>query len=135
MTEARVERVHEDRVRAREFFAQAEVFLRDAKDENLSAASRAVLFHNATMCACDAILQARGLRVTTGDRAHILRLETALDQIDVDTEELLEQLDASRERRNEASYAADPVARASVADAQEATLELIELTRGLVGEA
>lgn len=48
------------------------------------------------VCACDAILQASGLRVTPGDRSHALRLETALDQLVPDTDELLERLDASR---------------------------------------
>jgi hypothetical protein len=92
-----------------------------------------VLFHNAAIAACDAILQAAGQRVTSGDRSHILRLETALGHIDSDTEEFLERLDASRERRNEASYAAAFVAQASIEDAREATTELVELARGLVG--
>jgi uncharacterized protein Yka (UPF0111/DUF47 family) len=72
--------------------------------------------------------------VTPGDRSHILRLETALDQAADDTEELLERLDASRERRNEASYAAGFVAHASVTDAREATAEIIELARTFVGD-
>lgn len=133
MTDARVERVHVDRVRAREFLAQARRFATDADFPRLSAESRVVLFHNATLAACDAILQSVGLRVTSGDGAHMLRIETALDQIDRDTEELLESLDASRERRNEASYAALFVAAASAADAREATVELIELASDFVG--
>jgi hypothetical protein len=88
MTDARVEKVYEDRVGAGEFLAQAELLLADADTATLSAASKAILLHNATVCACDAILQAVGLRVTPGDRSHILRLETALDQADDDTEEL-----------------------------------------------
>jgi hypothetical protein len=72
------------------------------------------------------------LRVTPGDRSHALRLETALDQLATDTTELLERLDASRERRNEASYAAGFVAQASLSDAREATGELVELARALV---
>jgi hypothetical protein len=91
-----------------------------------------VLLHNAVVSACDAILQSVGLRVTSGDGAHILRIETALDQLEEDTEELFEHLDASRERRNEASYAALFVAQASAADAREATAELIALTRNFV---
>lgn len=70
--------------------------------------------------------------MTPGDRSHVLRLETALDQVDVDTEELLDRLDASRERRNEASYAAGLVVQASLSDAREATAELIELARRFV---
>lgn len=62
----------------------------------------------------------------------MLRIETALEQLDHDTEELLEILDASRERRNEASYAAVFVAEASAAEAREATAELIELARGFL---
>jgi hypothetical protein len=134
VTDARVEKVYADRVGAGEFLAQAELLLADADTASLSAASKAILLHNATVCACDAILQAVGLRVTPGDRSHILRLETALDQADDDTEELLERLDASRERRNEASYAAGFVAHASVTDAREATAEIIELSRTFVGD-
>ena len=48
--------------------------------------------------------------------------------------ELLESRDASRERRNEASYAAAFVPEASVADAREATAEMIELARSFVGD-
>jgi hypothetical protein len=132
MTDARLETVYEDRLGAAQFLKQAEMFLADAKAASLSAPSRAVLLHNATVCACDAILQAVGLRVTPGDRSHILRLEKALEQVDGDSEELIERLDASRERRNEASYAAGFVAQASVDDAREATAELVELARGFV---
>jgi hypothetical protein len=133
MTDARVEKVHADLVRAHEFFAQAERFKADADSEGLSAESRVVLLHSGTVAVCDAILQAVGLRVTSGDGAHMLRIETALEQLKQDTEELLESLDASRERRNEASYAALFVAEASVADAREATAELIELARPFIG--
>lgn len=132
MSDARVEEVYPDRVGAREFLAQADMFFADADKPTLSPPSRAVLLHNATVCACDAILQAVGRRVTPGDRSHILRLETALAELDGDTEELLERLDASRERRNEASYAAGFIAQASVADAHEATAELVELTRAFL---
>jgi hypothetical protein len=134
VTDARVEKVYEDRVGAREFLAQADLLFVDAGKSTLSAPSQAILLHNATVCACDAILQAVGLRITPGDRSHALRLETALDWLEDDTEELLESLDASRERRNEASYAAAFVPEASVADAREATAEMIELARSFVGD-
>jgi hypothetical protein len=129
MTDARVEKVYADRVGAADFLSQAEGFLADADSEGLRAPSKVVLLHNATICACDAILQAVGLRVTSGDRAHLLRLEMALEQVGGDTEELLERLDASRERRNEASYAAGFVPQASLAEAREATAEIVELAR------
>lgn len=64
MTDARIEKVYEDKVRAREFLAQAQRFLNDANTTTLSSESQAVLLHNATMAACDAVLQAVGLRVT-----------------------------------------------------------------------
>lgn len=98
----------------------------DARVENV------YLLHNAAISACDAILQAVGLRVTPGDGSHALRLEEALKQIEGDTEELLERLDASRARRNEASYAAGFVAEASVSDAREATTELVAVARTFV---
>ena len=132
MTEARVERVHADRVGARTFLSQAEKFQRDADADGLSSESRAVLLHNAVISGCDAVLQASGLRVSSGDGSHVLRLETALEQIGHDTDDLLERLDASRSRRSEASYAAGFVAQASVDEAREATAELIELAREFV---
>lgn len=90
MTAARLEKVHADRVRAKEFFDQAQRFANDADSSGLSNESRVVLLHNAVVSACDAILQSVGLRVTSGDGAHILRIETALDQLEEDTEELFE---------------------------------------------
>lgn len=134
MTEARVEQVHADRIGARVFLAQSEAFFKDAGLSRLGSESRSVLLHNAAVAACDAILQAGGQRVTPGDRSHILRLEVALEHLDGDTEELLERLDASRERRNEASYAAGFVPQASIDDAREAVAELIELAHRFVGE-
>jgi len=128
MSKARVEKVHADRIGARMHLEQAEKFQNDA-DSDLSAESRSVLLHNAAISASNAILQARGLRVSTGEGAHLLRLETALEQLSRDTEDLLERLDASRSRRNEASYAAMLVAEASVEEAREGTAELIEAAR------
>jgi hypothetical protein len=130
---ARAEKVHPDRLGARTHLDQAEKFQTDA-DADLSTESRSVLLHNAAIAASNAILQATGLRVTSGDGAHLLRLETALEQLHHDTEDLLERLDASRSRRNEASYAAMLVAEASVDEAREATVELIELTRDFLRE-
>ena len=134
MTESRVEQVHADHMGARVFLAQSEAFFEDADLSGLGSESRSVLLHNAALAACDAILQAAGQRVTPGDRSHILRLEAALGHLDGDTEELLERLDASRERRNEASYAAGFVPQASIDDAREAVAELVELARRFVGE-
>ena len=133
MTDARIEKVYADRIAAAEYLEQADLFLADAQTSSLQAPSQAVLLHNAAVSACDAILSAVGLRVTPGDRSHALRLETALSQIDSDTEELFERLDASRERRNEASYAAGFVAQASISDAHEATVELLVLAREQLG--
>jgi len=133
VTDARIEQVHADTITAREFLDQASHFLDDARVDGLGPPSRVVLLHNAAIAACDAILQAVGLRVTSGDRSHVLRLETALHELDADTEELLERLDASRERRNEASYGGSFVAQASVLDAEEATIELLELARVFIG--
>jgi|SRR5665213_892080 len=132
MSDARLEKVYEDKLRAGEFFEQAETFLVDSGLNGLSSASRSVLIHNATTCACDAILQAVGLRVTSGERAHVLRLQAAMERIEEDTDELFERLDDSRHRRNEASYAAAITPKASVADAHEAATELLELARTFV---
>jgi hypothetical protein len=134
MTESRLEQVHADRIGARVLLAQSEAFFEDANLSGLGSESRSVLLHNAAVAACDAILQAAGQRVTPGDRSHILRLEVALSHLDGDTEELLERLDASRECRNEASYAAGFVPQASIDDAREAVAELVELVRRFVGE-
>jgi hypothetical protein len=134
MTNAREEKVYADRVGARTFLAQAEKFQTDADAQDLSAESRSVLLHNAAISASNAILQATGLRVTSGDGSHQLRFKTALAQLDHDTDDLLERLEASRSRRNEASYASMLVAHASVDEARDATAELIELARELLRE-
>lgn len=134
MIEARVEKVYADRLDARTHLAQAEKFQTDADVEALSAESRSVLLHNAAISASNAILQAAGLRVTSGDGSHLLRLETALDQLNQETGDLLERLDASRSRRNEASYASMLVAQASVDEAREAVAELIKLAQDYLGQ-
>jgi len=71
VTDARVESVHEDRITAREFLAQAETLLADAGTRRLSTPAQSLLAHQASVCACDAILQAAGLRVTPGDVAEV----------------------------------------------------------------
>jgi hypothetical protein len=129
-----VEEVYEDRMEARSFLTQAERFQSDA-DAQLSAESRSVLLHDAAVSASDAILRASGLRVTSGDGAHQLRLETAVEQLHHPPGDLMERLDTSRWARNEASYSAMSVAQASIEEAREATAELIELARKLVGTA
>lgn len=63
-------------------------------------------------------------RASEGDRDRDGRSRRALH-----TEHLFERLDASRERCNEASYAAGLIARASVVDALEATTELVGMAR------
>jgi hypothetical protein len=134
MTEARVDTVYADQLEARIHLAQAEKFQTDADAQDLSMESRSILLHNAAISASNGVLQGAGLRVSSGDGAHQLRLETALAQIDRDTEELLERLEASRSRRNEASYASMLVAQTSVDEAREATAELIELARDYLRE-
>jgi hypothetical protein len=132
MTEARLEQVHANRIDARTYLEQAKTFQDDA-DAGLSSESRSVLLHNAVISAADAVLQAAGLRVSGGDGAHQLRIETALAQLPDETDDLLDRLDASRSRRNEASYAAMLVPEASIEEAREATAELIALATEFVG--
>src|ERR1700744_4159318 len=48
MTDARIEQVYADRVRAREVLDQAEQFANDAGSPGLSAGASVVLLHNAT---------------------------------------------------------------------------------------
>ena len=131
MTEARIEQVPADRVTARQFLEQGRVFLDDALTD-LSNESRQILLHQGAIYACDAILLAKGLRVSAGDRAHILRFERALGELPGSTTELLEALDAARAIRVNASYQAVPVAGASVDDAAEATRELYLLAEQLL---
>lgn len=50
MTDARVEKVYEDRVSAREFLAQADLLFADAGKATLSAPSQAILLHNDGLC-------------------------------------------------------------------------------------
>jgi hypothetical protein len=133
MSEARVEKAYANRRDATTYLEQAKTFQADA-DADLSGESRSVLLHNAVISAADAILQAVGLRVSGGEGAHQLRIETALAQLPDETDELLDRLEASRSRRNEASYAAMLVPQASLDEAREATAELIALATGFVSD-
>lgn len=133
MTEARLRNVPADRMGAREFIVQARIFLKDAGIGEISNEGRQLLLHQVAICVCDAILLAGGLQVTVGDGAHALRLEQALEVLPDDVDELLDVLDASRARRVEASYRAGPVPAASVHEAAEATLELLERAERFVG--
>jgi len=132
MTDARLEQVHASRIDARNYLEQARTFQADA-DGALSNESRSVLLHNAVLSAADAVLQAAGLRVGSGDGAHQLRIETALAQLPEETDDLLDRLESSRSRRNDASYAAMLVPEASIEEAREATAELISLAAVFVG--
>lgn len=132
MTVARLQEIDPDAHGAGMLFAQAELFLGDARKTDITNESRVVLAHNAAIAACDAILAAEGWRVTSGDNAHVLRLQSALTHVDGDTEELFERLDTSRARRNDASYSGFPVGSFSVVDAIEATTELVEMVRARV---
>ncbi len=133
MTEARVRRVPADRIGAREFLEQGRIFMSDAGIREISNEGRQLLLHQTAICACDAVLLASGLQVAGGDGAHMMRLEHALAELPEDVDELLDTLDASRARRVEASYRAGPVPEASVEEAAEATLDLLERATRFVG--
>lgn len=132
MTEARLRKVPADRVGAREFLDQARIFMQDAELVALSNEGRQVLLHQTAICACDAILLASGSQIAGGDGGHLLRLASALEQLQADTDELLDALDDSRARRVEASYRAGPVPAASMEEAAEATRELLALAESFV---
>ena len=133
MTAARLRKVPADRMGAREFLDQARVFMSDAGLRGVSNEGRQLLLHQTAICACDAVLLVSGLQVAGGDGAHVLRLEQALAELPGDADELLDSLDASRARRVEASYRAGPVPEASVEEAAEATLDLLERATTFVG--
>jgi hypothetical protein len=60
--------------------------------------------------------------MTGGDGAHQLRIEKALAKLPHETDALLDRLEASRSRRNEASYHASLVPGASLAEARGAQI-------------
>ncbi|WP_445150541.1 hypothetical protein [Baekduia sp. Peel2402] len=114
---------------AREFLSQAETFFSDASSQDNSNESRALLTHQAAVAACDAVLTFEGQRIAGVDGGHDLRLATARTALGGDLIELFERLDESKSWRNDASYRAQVVPAAILADALEATGELIELVR------
>lgn len=133
MTEARIEAVPADPREARVFLARGKDFLRDGRAGDNTAASRQVLLHSAAVCACDAVLLAAGLRVTAGDRSHVIRLDKATELLDAD--DLLDRLDDARLRRNESSYGAAMPAAEDVAEAIEVTQELLDRASAFVADA
>lgn len=132
MTEARVETTYPDPATAREFLDQAQTFFGDASNSDNSKESRAVLAHQAAVAACDAVLLHDGRRIAGDEGAHRLRLATAREALGGDLQDLFERLDDSRAWRNDASYRAQLVPDATLAEALEATRELLELVRAHV---
>jgi len=57
VSEARLESVYTDRIRAQEFLVHAEELLEDAQVEGLRTAARSIVLHAAVVAACDALLQ------------------------------------------------------------------------------
>ncbi|MGH2878417.1 MAG: hypothetical protein ACRDK4_02265 [Solirubrobacteraceae bacterium] len=134
MSTAKVVKVPTDRVGARDYLNQARQFSKDSETDVISSESKQVLIHQAAISGCDAILLASGFRIRGSEGGHELRLREALKRVAPDEEELLDDLLASRDRRSEASYAAEPVARASVAEARDALAQLLELAASYLAD-
>jgi hypothetical protein len=132
MTDARVEHVPVDTLRARGFLAQAKQFLADGGGSTISSPSRQVLLHNAAIAACDALLMVHGRRVTPGDGGHWLRLKEAQDLLQDDHGDLFDRLDESRMARNDVSYRAEFVLDEEVDAARRAVEELLEIAQSYV---
>jgi hypothetical protein len=132
VTRAAVEDVEPDPGRARDFLAQAKIFLADADQPATHAESAVVLYWQTCVSAMDAILAARGRRIGPGVGSHAVRVESAAAILGAGYNELFERLDEWRRERNDVSYAAITTPAADVAAMQTDARDIVDAAAGFL---
>jgi hypothetical protein len=118
MTRAQIEIVDPDPARARDFIAQARLFIEDAERGTTHLESAVLLYWNGCISAMDALLTAHGRRVGSGEDGHRVRVEGIRDLLGGGFADLIDRLDEWRRERHDVSYAAVTPSEADVAALQ-----------------
>ena len=127
MSRAAVHEVDPDSARAREFLAQARLFLADADRSSTALESAVVLYWQSCISAMDAMLTAAGLRLEDGVDTHLVRVQTASSLAGDGYADLFERLDHWRRGRHGVSYAAVTPPANDVAAMQTDARDVVEL--------
>jgi hypothetical protein len=124
---AEVEPVEPDDERAREFLAQAAIFVTDADRVDSSSESSVVLYWQACISAMDAILAKAGLRVGSGVDSHRVRIEAVAGLVGTGYAELFVRLNEWRRERGGVSYAALTPSQSVVVAMQGDARDILEV--------
>ena len=133
MTRAELEPVEPDATRAREFVAQARLFLADAERETTHLESAVILYWSACISSMDALLAIDGLRVSSGEDSHAVRVEGARRVLGAGYRDLTDRLDEWRRERHGVSYAAITPGEADVAAMRADARDILEAAEAELG--
>jgi len=108
VTRAKTQRVEPDSVAAAELIAQARAHLESARIEGVDAQSAYGIAYQAALKAMVAALLADGLRVGSGAGGHIVTIQEARAQLDLDPA-VASRIDHMRRTRHRVFYDGDEV--------------------------
>jgi uncharacterized protein (UPF0332 family) len=110
VTRAKVQRVEPDRVAAAELIAQARTHLESARLAGIDAQSAYGIAYQAALKAMVATLLSAGLRVGSGAGGHIVTIERAGAELDLDPA-VASRIDHMRRTRHRVFYDGDEVSQ------------------------
>jgi hypothetical protein len=117
---------------AHRLLAQAERHLASATIPGVDADSRFGMLYDAARKSADAVMRARGRRVTNGTGHHIVFLREAKRLLPAEHASLLNRVDVARSIRNAMEYRAREVTETEVSELREAAAELFAAARTFV---
>ena len=133
MTRAKVQKVEPDSVAAAELIAQARAHLESARLDGIDAQSAYGIAYQATLKAMVAALLADGIRVGSGARGHIVTIQQAEAQLDLDPA-VAARIDHLRRTRHRVFYDGDEVSEleleGALADADAVVASAAEAVDG-----
>jgi uncharacterized protein (UPF0332 family) len=131
MTRAKVQRVEPDRVAAAELIAQARAHLESARLDGIDAQSAYGIAYQAALKAMVAALLADGLRVGSGAGGHIVTIERAGPQLDLDPA-VASRIDHMRRTRHRVFYDGDEVSQLELEGALRDADAVVAAAAGVV---
>lgn len=133
MTRAKVQHVEADRTAAWELIAQARTHLVSARAEGVDSQSAYGICYQAALKAMVAALLADGRRITSGAGGHVVTIQQAEQQLDVDPA-VMARIDHMRRTRHRVFYDGDEVSEleleGGLADAEAVVAAASEAVEG-----
>lgn len=135
MVDARIQTVEVDIVAARRHVATAERMLTDAEVDGLSAEARYTLLYDAARNGVTAALRAAGVRVTAGNRSHVVTFEAARGVFGVAERPTLDRIDEVRRIRHQIEYDTREISSIEVEEIRPAAHAIVRAAAQLVERA